>query len=155
MAKKTEKRHAFIIPVGDWSGDGHSKCEYVHADAAKPFKAVCQAFAAAKKKFKDEGSDFTPEDLCSEYQDNEIPAETVELLKEHGYKINPDNFYVDEMTDLVIWYLNQGDSDLDAKVLSGKKKIPTLRNWDYCDAMKVGTASAEGLGSFGYGLLGD
>lgn len=153
MAKKAaEKRHDFDIPIGDWSDDGHGKCEYFQASAAKPFKAVCLAYATARAKFKALG--FSPEDLCSEYEDNEVPEETVELLKEHGFEIHPDDFYAEEFAKLVVWFLNQGDPDLDAMLTPAKKSRPMLRNWDYCKAMKTSTAGEDNLGGFGYGLFG-
>lgn len=136
-----------MIPVGDWSNDGHGKCDYFHATAAKPFKKVCQAFKAAKKLFKKEG--FTPENICSGYQDNEVKKETITLLAKYGYKVNSEKFYTREMAELVVWFLNQGDPDLNAKLLSEDKKPPILRNWDYCKTMRD---SNENLNSFGYGL---
>lgn len=151
MAKE---RHGFTIPVGDWSDDGHGKCEYYHASADKPFKDVCYAFKAAKELFKESG--FTPERVCSEYQDSEISEEDVKFLASKGYKVDPDNFYTHEMANLVVWFLNQGDPKLKAKLTPEGKEPPMLRNWDYCKVMQVSTADEhENLDGFGYGLLGD
>ncbi len=140
--------HVFSIPIGDWSDDGHGKCEYFHASAAKPFKDVCKAFKAAKKKFKKDGDGFTPEELCSEYEDSHVPDDVVELLEERGFKIDPDDFGPREFAELVVWYLNQGDPDLNAELLPEEKEPPMLRNWDYRREVK------EDLGGFGYGLFG-
>ncbi len=43
-------RFAFQIPIGDWSGDYHSICEWFDATAAKPVGAVREAWFAAKAK---------------------------------------------------------------------------------------------------------
>lgn len=137
------KTYSFSIPIGDWSDDGHGKCEYFYATATKPFKDVCLAFKAAKKKL-----DFSPEEVCSEYEENEVTEEAIELLKEHGFEIDSDNFYTREMAELVVWFLNQGDSELNAVLLPEDEEPPMLRNWDYRDI------TGENLDGFGYGLFG-
>jgi len=142
----TTEEHAFTIPIGDWSDDGHGKCDYYHATAAKPFKQVCLAFEAAKKKFKKDG--FTPENVCNEYEDSTFPEETIELLAKHGYKVDAEDFGTREMAELVVWFLNQGDTELNAVLLPEDKEPPMLRNWDYRDAIN------KNLDGFGYGLLG-
>lgn len=149
MARK--QKHPFIIPIGDWSDDGHGKCEYFHATAEKPFKDVCLAFKAARELFKTDG--FTPEKVCDEYQDSQISDEHVEFLAKRGYEVDPENFYTEEMAELVVWFLNQGDPELNAELAQNKEKPPTLNNWQYCDAVGVETASNEGLGGFGYGFF--
>jgi hypothetical protein len=162
MVKKTKKempaadgRYHFDIPIGDWSDDGHGKCEYYQASAAKSFVDVCKAFAAARLLWKlEDGRPFTVEDVCSEYEEREVEDDVVKFLKSKGFKINKDDFYTREMAELVVWFLNQGDETLDAKLQPEAEQRPMLRNWDFCDAMGVGTASGKGLEGFGYGLFG-
>lgn len=146
-------RYRFTIPIGDWSDDGHGKCEYFEASAAKPFKDVCLAFRAARAAFKAEG--FSPETVCCDYQDSVVPDETVELLKKHGFEIDPDDFWAREFAELVVWFLNKGDPELDARLSTKEEALPMLRNWDYCDVMGTSTAGApdETLDGFGYGLF--
>lgn len=142
------KKHTFTIPIGDWSNDGHGKCEYYEATAAKPFKDVCKAFAKARKLWKlPSGSYFTPEDVCAEYEEAEVEEEVVEFLKGKGFKIQRD-FWCRDMAELVVWFLNQGDPDLKAKLTPAEKERPTLRSWDFRKHVE------QDLGSFGYGLIG-
>jgi hypothetical protein len=161
MAKKTKKempaadgRYHFDIPIGDWSNDGHGKCDYFQASAAKPFVDVCKAFVAARQLWKlSDGRPFTVEDVCSEYEEREVEDEVVELLKSKGFKIDKDDFWIENMAELVVWFLNQGDPTLDAKLQPKDERRPMLRNWDFCDAIGVNTASDLGLGGFGYGFF--
>lgn len=139
----------FDIPIGDWSDDGHGKCEYFQATANKPFKDVCLAFKAAKIKF-----DWSPEQICSEYEESQITKEDVEFLKQHGYpgalvEGFEDNFFIKELAEVICWFINQGDPDIHVKLVPKENKRPILRNWDYRDIVK----DSEALNPFGYGFF--
>lgn len=146
-------RYHFDIPIGDWSNDGHGKCDYYQASAAKPFEDVCKAFVAARKLWKlEDGSYFTIESICSEYGDSSINDEDVKFLKSKGFKIKSSDFWIEDMAALVVWFLNQGDPSLDAKLQPKDEVRPILRNWDFCKAIGIKTNDADNLENFGYGF---
>ena len=117
MNKKT--RHAFRIPIGDWSGDGHSKCDWFGASAAKPIDEVREAFFAAQKNFPKR---LDVSQLCTDYGNSSIPDQVRDQLFKLGAPIeeaNEDGDYYsgsEEMAALVVWFLNQGDPELDCKL---------------------------------------
>lgn len=148
------QRYKFQIPIGDWSNDGHGRCDYFMADAAKPFLEVCKAFANARKLWKlPNGDNFSVEQICSEYEEWGPEPEQVEFLKSKGYICDPDDFFARDMADLVVWFLNKGDPDLDVHLISDD--VPRLDNHQYCHHMGTNTAGEDNLGQFGYGLFGD
>jgi hypothetical protein len=145
MDKQT--RHSFRIPIGDWSNDGHGRCDWFDATATKPIKDVIKAFAAAKKKLPNE---VNPENICADYGDNSPSEDVCQKLVELGAPFEKrtddgwnyfdnDYFGQDEMAQLVVWFLHQGDPDLDVQ-LDGDRP-PML-----CD----GTPH---IGHIGYGLF--
>lgn len=143
-----KKRFKFQIPIGDWSNDGHGKCEYFTASSFKTFEDVCKAYEKAKEKFKDDN--FSPESFCDEYESAAVDPNTFQLMKKHGF-IKGDiddleDFYIDEMADFVVWFLNQGDPELNVKL--DNKPVPCLNNWQYAEIVKGKT-----LGQFGYGMF--
>lgn len=147
-------RYHFDIPIGDWSGDGHNSCEYYQASAAKPFVDVCKAFVAARKLWKlEDGSYFTIESICSEYGDSSISDEDIEFLESKGFSLKEKDFWTQEMAELVVWFLNQGDPSLDAKLQPEGEVRPILRNWDFCEALGKKTNDTGSLDQFGYGFF--
>lgn len=49
------EEHKFRFPVGDWSDDGHGKCEYFIVKSNAPVEKWRAAYFAAIKKFKGKG----------------------------------------------------------------------------------------------------
>lgn len=139
----SKKRFKFQIPVGDWSDDGHGKCDYCTASSFKTFEDVCRAYEKAKEKFKDD--DFSPESFCNEFEDSSIPDEFIGLMKQNGFDVDPDDFGPEDMARFVVWFLNQGDPELQVKLEN--KAVPCLNNWQYSEIIKGKT-----LGQFGYGF---
>lgn len=134
-------RHAFKIPIGDWSNDGHGQCEWYYATAAKPIEAVREAFFKAGKLFPK----VNPETFCRDYQDGEVPGEVQAELKFWGVPFDPDEFWAREMADIVVWFLNQGDPDLDVR-LDPEVAVPMLPFYGF-DSKK------RHIGHIGYGLF--
>lgn len=144
----SKKRFKFQIPIGDWSDDGHGKCQYFTASSFKSFEDVCRAYEKAKEKFKDD--DFSPESFCNEYESSSVDPKTIDLMKKHGFYTDDmgdfEDFYVDEMADFVVWFINQGDPEL--KVKLEVDPVPCLNNWQYSKIVKGKT-----LDQFGYGMF--
>lgn len=115
------KRYKFQIPIGDWSKDGHGKCDYYDATAAKPIEDVREAYFAAKAKF--------PKELCPEEiyrRDDTISDELREKIKSaSGLDIDSEI----SMAAYVVWFINQGDPDV--KIRLSKKGIPMLSFYGY------------------------
>jgi hypothetical protein len=135
------ERYEFEIPVGDWSDDGHGKCEYYRASATKPFEDVCKAFVKARQKLG-----ISPEEVCSDYQEGSPSTEIIEAFAKAGYQF-PEDFFSREMAELIVWYLNEGDPGLDARLQPEDEQRSILRNWEFVDI------TGENLDQFGYGLF--
>lgn len=136
------ERFHFRIPIGDWSGDGHSQCEWYDATAAIPLDEVRDAYFAAKKKKHLEG--ISPEDFCSEYEDSEVPEDVREQAKAAGYEM-PEDFHVEEMANYVVWFINQGNPKADVRL---EETPETLTFYGYDDKNRH-------IGFIGYGFLGN
>lgn len=113
----------FRLPIGDWSDDGHGKCEYFIVESNKPFAAVNKAWKAAKKLKSLKGIDFKK--ICADADENQIEEDIWELLKKAGFKTTSKDMALFEknermpetsfFADLIIWYLMKGDPDLQLK----------------------------------------
>lgn len=134
------KRFTFSIPIGDWSDDGHGKTATFYATAAKPIEAVREAYFAVKAKLPDA---CCPESFCDEYEEPEMAPESRTALISKGCEV-PDEIGVDAMANIVVWFLNQGDPELDVK-LNGKP-LPVLPFYGF-DPKK------RHIGFIGYGLF--
>ena len=137
---KMAKRYAFRIPIGDWSDDGHGKCDWVDATAAKPVEGVREAYFAAKKNLPEE---CCPENFCNEYECPKMSPESRKALKAAGCKV-PKEIDSDAMAAIVAWFINQGDPKVDVK-LNGKP--PEMLPFYGSDNKK------RHIGFMGYGLF--
>lgn len=137
----SSERFRFMVPIGDWSGDGHEKCVEVCASAAKPIEAVREAFFSAQAKLPD----LDPTKFCHEYENDEVPAKVREVLEQNFPDIDPEGFSTDEMAAYVVWFLNQGDPDLDARI-DEEAGVPSLVFYGY-------DSKNRHIGGFGYGLM--
>ena len=135
------KKYSFTIPIGDWSGDGHSKCEYFQFTSNKPLAEVREAYFKAVE----EHADISPEEFCSEYEDTHVPKEVVEAVAKLGYEISPESFWVEDMADYVAWFITLGDPEIKLK---RKKNLDMLPFYGYDEKKRH-------ISFIGYGLLGD
>jgi hypothetical protein len=141
--KKTQRRFSFHIPIGDWSSDGHGKCDFIHATAAKPILDVREAYFKAKKKLPK----LCPERFCSEYEDDTLPDGVAKALRDAGCPLPEDlgMFGTPEMAAVVVWFLNQGDPELDARLDDNPPEMLSFVGKD---------EKRRHIGFIGYGLLG-
>jgi hypothetical protein len=65
------------FPIGDWSGDGHGKCDYFLATTEATLKDVREAHFAAPAVVG-----FEIGDICKDYQDSEIDEDIQEKIGE-------------------------------------------------------------------------
>ena len=68
------------MTIGDWSGDGHGRCEDFCVISNMPIEAIRESHFRIKKAT---GVDI--ENLCSCYGEDKIPDETVQKLKSLGF----------------------------------------------------------------------
>lgn len=141
----------FDLPIGDWSSDGHGKCDWFTVETNKPLQECFDAWFFAKEKFPTE---VHPDNICSDYQDNTITIELREQIKELGFtgfddmEIYNDEIWMDreKLAEYQIWFMMQGDSNLQLKILPGN---PKFINWT-CDE---GKDQHRTVHSCGYGLF--
>lgn len=136
----TAERHAFRIPIGDWSDDGHGKVEWFYATAAKPIEDVREAYFAATKKLPDA---CCPENFCDAYQEPEIAPDSRAALEAAGYKV-PKEIDAESMAKIVAWFINYGDPSVDVK-LDGNP--PPMLPFYGSDSKR------RSIGHMGYGLF--
>jgi len=140
MSEKT--RHPFQIPIGDWSGDGHEKCERFDASAAKPIGDVRAAWFAAKEKLPG----LAPDSFCDEYEEGSLPEAVEANLRAAGCPLpESDGWGPGAMAAVVAWFLNQGDRDLDVR-LEARPSVPSLVFYGYDEQNRH-------INGFGYGLF--
>lgn len=104
--------YRFVLPIGDWSGDGHGKCREFHVQSNKPVEAAREAYFAAAEKL---GFTLDADDgPCSQYEDDEISPDMHARLEGAGLPLPNDS---DEVTDdyfaeLVLAFCMKGDAEL-------------------------------------------
>ena len=129
--------YKFKLPIGDWSDDGHGKCTWYIIDSNKPFKDVEAAYEAAAKKLKN----VNPENICSDYEDNQIeesvwnelktlgfnPFKTVKELKQFEKDGRNIAYDTELMAKLVLRFIKEGNPAIELKIVSDKE-MPMLSN---------------------------
>lgn len=147
------------IPIGDWSKDGHSQCEWFTARSNLPVDAVQEAFIRARHE---QPKVLNPENACFEYEQGSMPLESAQavceafpsLLDEYIEKSldRDENFYPDidwfacwvvEFTKLgnpVLQLELDPDADDPMLVFYGFKEFP-------------GIDGKQHIEHFGYGLF--
>lgn len=119
--------HIFRLPIGDWSGDGHSQCDFYTVKSSKSIEEVREAhFKIASK------TGVNIEEIASEYQESRVREEDVEKLKELGFEsfvsnIKRDVFengedgewgmYSEGMAYLWIFLLMKADEGLELEIV--------------------------------------
>ena len=78
-------KYKFKLPIGDWSNDGHGKCDWYIVQSNKPLEEVREAYFKACKL---SGIEFH-EYLCSDYEDGCISLDQIEYFKEIGIDVLP------------------------------------------------------------------
>jgi len=125
--------YKFKFPLGDWSNDGHGRCDWCVVECAKPIEDVQKAWNRAIKLYPE----VNPEKYFNEYEDACVPKDVVEKLYDLGFRvIEADSkneainqfyqeFWIGTLAAIVVWYLNLGDPELHAKLIV-EDNIPKL-----------------------------
>lgn len=162
--RKKGKMTVITFQIGDWSGDGHGRCDDYQVTSNKPVKEVREAYFKALKKFP---KCMSPENFMEEYEDYSLPKETYKAALEHGYDLlegfkENDDFkerfdsgelleYPDvgtqELLQYTLWFVMQGDPELQLKF--DPERAP--------DTFAFYGSDEKGrhIGFIGYGLLGN
>jgi hypothetical protein len=71
--------YLFTLPIGDWSGDGHGKCNWYRYRCNKTLDELREAYFASKEVIP---SHLCPENVACEYELSTVSGEDFEALCE-------------------------------------------------------------------------
>jgi len=135
----------FYMTIGDWSGDGHEKSDNFLIESNLPIESVREAHFRI-----DKATGINIEDICSNYEEDEIDPETVHELKMLGFHFDNNTGMGDgvinseEMARLWVFLLMKADPQLKLEFV--EKTIPSLHFCGY-------DSQNRHIGSVGYGLF--
>src|SRR3989338_4048988 len=129
---RTEQGMRCLIqfPVGDWSDDGHGKCNYYFAFSHKPTDEVREAHLRAREVIG-----FGIEEICGDYREKVISEHIKETLQGFGYEFTESvldevdgSIYptTQEIFNIWLYLLNRIDSSLQLKEI----KIPLINFYE-------------------------
>jgi len=109
------------FPVGDWSADGHGRCDRYTVISQKPVQDIREAHFKASAILG-----FEIGDICREYEDNGLDDEVVAKLDELGYApknttFDPEFLMSDDVVDVWVFLLNAVDSTLELERVKPSK----------------------------------
>lgn len=145
-------QHKIRVQIGDWSDDGHGKCDDYIFLVNKTVLELRETHFAMKEKLG-----FTIEDICSDYNDNVIYDYWMESIEEQiGHRIKDfvewDEYLKEyimlgskEMAVLWMTLLQKVDKNLQFEIIP-EKSYPSLAFYGYDDKKRH-------IGCVGYGLF--
>lgn len=137
--------YQFWMTIGDWSGDGHGKSEDFLISSSVPVEQVREAHFRIKDVT---GIDI--ENICSRYGEDEVDAETVEILKRMGFLfenrsgMGDGTLSVEEMAKLWLFLLQKANDELELALI--ENDTPYLHFFG-------DDQQGRHIGSVGYGLF--
>ena len=139
--------YEITLPVGDWSDDGHGKCEEFTFRCSHPVEEIRAAYIKSVKEF---GISFDRDHkakilVAAEYGDHGLPEQAQETLAKIGYDMKkiaePEWLQPRELADIILWMAGKNLKDFE---YAEKKKTYLNGHWN--KQLNV---------QFGYGLFGD
>ena len=128
------------FPIGDWSQDGHNKCEWFIVESNKTVDELREIHFKCKKMFG-----FEIGDLCSEYNQQAINEDIQEKLKEFeiDHSFIEDFTWIDseEMIQLWLNILMRIDKSLVLKIIT----ISTISFYGFDDKKRCFKGPGYGL----------
>lgn len=137
--------YQFKMVIGDWSDDGHGKHEDFVIQSNVPVEQVREAHYRIE-----ETTGVNIEEICSNYEEDEIDRDVVEQLQELGFEfenatgMGPGITNTTEMARLWLFLLQKADPDLKLTLMDAE--VPTLHFYGFDD-------KGRHIGGVGYGLF--
>lgn len=138
----------FNIPIGDWSHDGHSKCDYYLCETDATIEQVREVYFDLTKLLG-----FKFDDVCGDYEERTMQEAHAERLVELGLiSEKTAKMYVEEYVDgsrqfasILVDALNLVDPNLNIKMIESEK-VPNLTFYGFDEQKRH-------IGHIGYGLF--
>lgn len=112
----------FLMPIGDWSGDGHGKCKYFLVHSNKPVDEVLKV----NKRIK-ESTGINLDTICDEeynrtiwdYEKDELELAGFDTSKLKVYEYDDEKYEMNSeiMIDLWIFLLMKTDPTIELKIV--------------------------------------
>ncbi|MFO1442934.1 hypothetical protein KDN24_06850 [Bacillus sp. Bva_UNVM-123] len=119
--------YRFRMPIGDWSDDGHGKCNYYYIKSNKPVEEIREIHFKIK-----ENTDVDIEKICRKFEESSIDVELFDALVGMGldkenfdlpYK-NKVTFSPKDMCNLWVFLLKKTDETLELEIEEEPKMLP-------------------------------
>lgn len=145
--------YKFKLPIGDWSGDGHSVCDWYIIESNYTIEYIVEMYLQACEKLGFSLDGHGKGAPCSEYQDYVFPKETTQALLDFGVILDEeyikcllefestDGSYV--FAEIILALIRTQNPELILKIV--EDDIPILKHYD--------PKSKKSIGFFGYGLF--
>jgi len=125
------QKYLLLLPIGDWSLDGHEDCNWYTCEANKPVEQIRETHFKIQKT-----TGINIHEICSMCNENTVNIDTHNQLKKIGFnKRNrtPDNkitFTPDDMIELWVFLLQKTDPELIITICV-EEEIPMLPFYGY------------------------
>jgi hypothetical protein len=86
--------YEFQIPIGDWSDDGHGKCDYFLVRSNLPLEEVERIAQKAKDVLG-----FALKEICEDYEVSSLSQHIVEKLEAAGFELDKERGHYSEFYD--------------------------------------------------------
>lgn len=145
MSKEVKTMYKFYMMIGDWSNDGHGHYKRFIISSNVPVEYVRKTHYKIKKAT---GIDI--ESICSEYEDNKVDKNTVDILEGMGfqfgnvYETGNKTISVPEMAQLWIFLLQKTNPILKLNIIDDN--IPMLQFYGFDE-------NGRHIKQVGYGLF--
>jgi hypothetical protein len=166
------KMHRIKFPIGDWSDDGHGKCDWYIVKSNKTLKELIDAHFAFKEK-----AGFDIGEMCSEYEDSCLQGKIAKFVVDNKILTDQDKDFelIDEMdvwaddkqalsnfkegwkisllgtdTMLMIWLRCLKYADPELELEAEEDNLPEMINWNVDD---MNPMTGRVLNGPGYGLF--
>jgi len=139
-------KYYFNLPIGDWSADGHEKCNYYRCEANKPLEIIRETHYKIK-----EVTGIDIHSICSNYQEDSVDLDTFNKLQKLGFNEgnkefgNEILFDSDHMAKLWVFLLKKTNPSLIITILPDNE-LPMMPFYGKDD-------KGRHIGFVGYGVF--
>ena len=103
--------HLWRLPIGDWSRDGHGRCDDFFIRSNRTVKEAREGYFAAKKLLPN----CCPERFAADYRQDITEEELDLLIQEKLVPKKTKDFYSKEMAVFVLEFIKRGDPEFTYK----------------------------------------